>query len=420
LYGFTRYISPEAEKVLAEGWEKIALTEEERSLARRRASPTSGVFPFSSRKGRRLRLGIVSADLGSHAAAYFLEPILEELDRSRFHLTLFPTLGRSGPRAERFRELAEGYISLVELSDSLAAERIRLEQIDVLVDATGHTFGGRLGVFAHRAAPVQCAYIGYCGTTGLTEMDWVFGERCLAAHFTEKVWEIPPVGICYRGESYLPESSWVPDPHGKIWLGSLSRYGKIGEETLSLWAKVLHALPEARLLLEDGRPCEEETHQRILSTLSGWGISAERVEFIPFIPGHERHMDLYNRLDIALETIPYNGGTTAFDALWMGVPLAGLEGNWAGGRMGSILLKAFDRPEWVARDEAEYVSIVCKLARDVEERKRQRREQRARMQLSPLCDAKGMTRSLEGAFEAMFDIWVAGAQGEPAESACQG
>jgi predicted O-linked N-acetylglucosamine transferase (SPINDLY family) len=416
-YTFTGQISPQAERVLAEGWERSMLTAAERAAARQRALPGSGVFSVRPRQGRQLRLGIVSGDLGSHAVAYFLEPILEELDRSRFHLTLFPAVRRTCSRAERFRKLADGYISLAELSDSQAADRIRLEQIDVLVDASGHTLGGRLGIFAHRAAPVQCAYIGYCGTTGLTEMDWVFGQRSLADHFTERVWEPSPPGLCYRGEKDLPESSWMPDPEGTIWLGSFNRYGKIGEKTLSLWAKVLHALPEAKLLLEDGKCFEEETHQRILATLSALGVTEERVAFIPFIPGHQRHMDRYNRLDIALETIPFNGGTTAFDTLWMGVPLVGIEGSRAGGRMGSLILKAFDRPDWVARDEADYVSIVCRLARDLEERKKQRQGQRARMELSPLCDEKGITRSLEEGFEAMFDAWLAGARSEPGESA---
>jgi predicted O-linked N-acetylglucosamine transferase (SPINDLY family) len=334
---------------------------------------------------------------------------LQELDRSRFHLTLLPTILRPGPHAQRFRELADHYLSLAGLSDSQAADCIRQLHIDVLVDLTGHTASGRLGVFAHRAAPVQCAYIGYTGTTGLTEMDWIFSEHCLADHFTERVWALPRLGVCYRGEQWLPESHWVPDPDGVIWLGSLNRYYKIREETLGLWAKVLHALPAAKLLFEDSADCQEETHQRILTTLSGLGIAENRVAFVPYIAGHERHMALYDRLDIALDTIPLNGGTTSLDALWMGVPLVVLEGNWTGGRMGYHLLTAFARPEWIAHNDEEYVSIVCALAKDVEGRKQQRARQRSQMELSPVCDAITMTRCLEDAFEAMYDHWLAGA-----------
>jgi predicted O-linked N-acetylglucosamine transferase (SPINDLY family) len=176
--------------------------------------------------------------------------------------------------------MADAYLSLMPFADAPAADLIRAQPIDVLVDATGHTARGRLGIFAHRAAPVQCAYLGYTGTTGLTEMDWVFGERSLAPHFTEKIWQLPPPGVCYRGETSLPESTWTPDPDGTIWLGCLCRIVKIREETLGLWSKVLHALPHARLLLEDGTVCEEQSHQRILALLSARGIPQDRVTLL--------------------------------------------------------------------------------------------------------------------------------------------
>ncbi len=410
-YAFTRYVTPEQEKLEAQAWEKSVLSEEERAAARKRASAASGTFAARPRKGRRIRLGIVSAELGSHAVAQFLLPLLAQLDRKRFHLTLFPTRRRSCGRAQEFQSLADNYVSLAELSDGVAADRIRFEQIDVLMDTTAHTFGSRLGIFARRAAPVQCTYIGYWSTTGLTEMDWFFADPhfpdWMEAHFTEKIWRLPRLFHCYDGEHSLPESHWAPDPEGAIWLGSFNRLSKIREQTLALWAKVLYELPQANLLFEDGAPYEEETHQRILSTLSDYGIPEYRVAFIPFTPGHERHMALYDRLDIALDTIPFNSGTTAFDALWMGVPLIALDGNWLGARLTASVLKAFDRPEWVAQDEEEYVSIVASLARDVEGRIQQRKRQRARMMVSPLCDAKGMAWAMEDALEGMYDKWMA-------------
>ena len=413
LYAFTRCIPPQAGRVLAEGWEKSVLSEAERAAARQRAPAGSGGFPVRSRQGRQLRLGIVSAELGAHAVADFLEPFLEQLDRRRFHLTLFPTYRRFGARAEHFRELADSYIPLMGLPDGGAAERIRAEQIDVLMDTTGHTFGGRLGILAHRAAPVQCTYIGYWSTTGLTEVDWIFGDpyfkAAMDAHFTEGVWRLPRFASCYRGDWTLPESAWAPDASGTIWLGSFNKYCKIRGETLGLWARVLRALPEAKLLLEDRADCEEETHRRILAALAGHGVSPERVEFVPFIREHDRHMALYDRLDIALDTIPFNSGTTAFDALWMGAPLVALDGNWTGGTIASSALKALGRPEWVAQDSEQFVAIVCHLARDVEGRKRLRQGQRALMAASPLCDAKGLASALQEAFEGMYDRWMAGA-----------
>jgi predicted O-linked N-acetylglucosamine transferase (SPINDLY family) len=417
LYASTRHISPEAECAAAEGWERAMLTDAERAAARARASVFSGAFPGHSRTGRRLRVGILSADLGVHAVAEFLQPFLDQLDRSRFHLTLFPIHKRFCSRSRHLEKLADSFIPLTELSDSCAADRIREEKIDVLIDATGHTFGGRLAISAHRAAPVQCTYIGYWSTTGLTEMDWIivdpFFLPSMEAHFTEGIWRLPRVAACYRGDPSLPESSWIPDPDGTIWLGSFNKYGKIRRDTLCLWAKVLRALPEAKLLLEDRVPCEEETHRRILVTLLQQGVSAERVTFVPPIQDHQQHMALYDRLDIALDTVPFNSGTTAFDALWMGVPIVALEGNWNGGRLVSAALKAFDHRDWIAQDEQEYVSIVCSLARDLDGRKRLRKTQRSRMAASPLCDANDIARSLEDAWEKMYDARMAGAHRKP-------
>ena len=424
LHAFARDISPEAERELAMGWEASTLTAAERASARHRASVTSGVFSSRPRVGRPLRLGIVSAELGTHAVTEFLEPFLQQIDRSRIHLTLLPTTARSGACAERLRSLADAFVPLVGMPDAVAADRIRLLEIDVLLDTTGHTANCRLGIFAHRAAPVQCTYIGYWSTTGLTEMDFFLSDPDAQpptqGHFTEALWRLPRLAVCYRGDRSLACDSWKPDSAGTVWLGSLNKYSKIRQETLSLWAGVLHALPQAKLLLEDRTPDDTETHARIRSILATHAISADRVHFESFVPGHKRHMALYNRMDVALDTIPFNSGTTAFDALWMGVPLVALEGTWTGGRMGSSLLKSLGRPEWIAQAPESYAEIVRDLARDLPQgaavRRRLREQQRERMAGSPLCDSISLTRTLEDAFEAMHDRWLEGTP--PRASGC--
>jgi predicted O-linked N-acetylglucosamine transferase (SPINDLY family) len=170
----------------------------------------------------------------------------------------------------------------------------------------------------------------------------------------------------------------------------------------------MNAIPHAKLVLEDRTVYEAETHDRIVMTLSACGVAPGRVIFLPPVPEYTfaRHMALYDRLDIALDTIPFNSGTTAFDALWMGVPLVALEGNRVGGRMASSIVRTLGRPEWASRNEEDYVAIVAALASDLEGRKEFRKSQRARMIRSPLCDAKGLARSLEAALEAMYDRWA--------------
>jgi protein O-GlcNAc transferase len=407
LHSFTRDISPEAECELAANWENAILSEDERTAARNRALS----FAHSARAGRKLRLGIVSADMGQTAVAEFLEPLLEHLDRNRFHVALYPTAVRLESRAERFRKLADEYKSLVGIPDNEAAALIRADRIDVLIDTSGHMRDCRLGIFAHRAAPVQCHYIGYHGTTGLTEMDWFIADEDLLPafcepHFRERIWRLPRLWVAYRGDASLPDSNWKPDADGTLWLGSFNNLTKIREQTLALWAKVMHALPGSKLLLKDSRAVDPSVQRRILSELAQHGVNGERIEFAPWTSGWGAHMALYDRLDIALDTIPLNSGTTAFDALWMGVPLIALEGGWMGGRMTGDILRALGKPEWIARDEEEYAAIIAALARDAEGRKELRATQRALMASSQLCDSKGLAGTLEDAFEAMFDRWM--------------
>jgi predicted O-linked N-acetylglucosamine transferase (SPINDLY family) len=171
---------------------------------------------------------------------------------------------------------------------------------------------------------------------------------------------------------------------------------------------VLKALPRAKLMLEDRLTHQEETHERIQTLLRENGIADDRIVFLPRVLNSDfaMHMRLYDRLDVALDTIPANSGTTAFDALWMGVPLVALEGNRVCGRMAASILKGVGRPEWVATTEEEYVAIVSALADDVVGRANLRKSLRSSMRTSELCDGKGLARALEDAFEAMYDQWL--------------
>ncbi len=410
-HAFTRDITPAEELHLARGWELAIVPEPLRRQAEALRT-TPGALARASRHGRRLRLGVVSSELGTHAVAEFLEPLLAHLDRDRFHLTVFPTAGRFDGRATHLRGLADNVVSLVGSPDDAATQRVRNESIDVLLDTSGHTANNRLGLFARRAAPVQCTYIGYWSTTGLTEMDWFLSDQDAPEHaqegFSEGLWRLPRLAVAYHGDRSLRNDLWAPCPDGTVRLGSFNRLSKIREDTLALWAETLKAVPHSRLILEDQGTHQGETHSRIRSTLQQHGVEPGRVSFIPYEPGHERHMNLYNRIDVALDTIPFNSGTTAFDALWMGVPLVTLDGNWIGGRMAGSILRALGRREWIASDQAQFAHIVHQLTADPERLQGIRQNLREEMAASVLCDGAGLSASLADAFEAMYDRWWAG------------
>ncbi|MBN9527157.1 MAG: tetratricopeptide repeat protein [Alphaproteobacteria bacterium] len=398
----TRTVTPDAERALACEWERHWLTATERAEAGSRR------FAIVSHLGDRLQLGVVSAEFGQHAVAYFLEPLLAAMDRQRIRLTLYPISVRHDHIAGRFCRLADHWHPLWDKSDAEASDEIRKDRIDVLIDTTSHTSGGRLGIFAHRSAPAQCHYLGYHGTSGLTEMDYFVGDDIItppefAGHFSEQLWRLPRLWIAYSGPAAAPAPAWTPAEDGRIRLGSFNNLKKVGRETLSVWAEAMLALPASVLILKDRFAQDPEVQARIAGLLELKGISGDRIRFLGPVASWAEHMSVYDTVDIALDTLPFNSGTTAFDALWMGVPLVALKGDWMGARMTASMLHALDRPGWVAEDKGDYVAKIVALAEDVDLRHQVRIGQRSAMRDGMLCDATGLARAMEKAFMAMIE-----------------
>lgn len=400
-------VSPAQLLALARGWEQACLPARERATARSRT------FTNLPLDGRKLRIGYVSGDFCQHPVAYFIEQLFAQHDRNKIELFAYTTNRARDAVTERLHALSDHWVPIADLPDGAARDRIEADGIDVLVDLSGHTLHNRMGMFARRAAPVQAHYLGYFASTGLSQMDHFIGDAMLTppetdAHFCEQVWRLPRVRASYEGDPSAPRTAWQPASDGSIWVGSFNNLGKLTSATLALWAKVLHALPEGRLLLKNKGLAAPANRQRILGELIGHGIAPQRIELLDSssTPGWREHMACYDRLDIALDPVGAHGGyTTTCDALWMGAPVITLEGNRMASRMSASILRALGYPEWVARSESEYVEKTVALAQNVALREALRPDQRAYMAASPLCDAKDLATSLEAAYFEMFERW---------------
>jgi protein O-GlcNAc transferase len=408
VYGYHSLLGPHEYLAQARLWEQTSLPEQDRERARDR------VFHRPPLAGRRLKVGYVSGDYRQHAMSYFIEQLFARHDRSRVELFAYTNNEMRDAVTERLQALADHWIHITEMDDTAVLDRVGQDKIDVLVDLSGHTGHNRLKVFAHRAAPVQVHYLGYFASTGLTEMDYMIGDDILTppetdSHFCEKIWRLPRVRASYEGGVDAPEPDWRPADDGSVWVGSFNNLSKLTPATLALWARVLHALPEGRLLLKTKDLADAGTRRRILDAMGKHGIAQERIELQDrsATPGWREHMAYYNRLDIVLDSMGAHGGyTTACDALWMGAPVIAIEGDRMATRMAASILHAIGHPEWIAGTEAEYVEKVVALARDEEQRKTLRSSQRERMASSALCDAKGLSTSLENAYFEMFERWT--------------
>jgi predicted O-linked N-acetylglucosamine transferase (SPINDLY family) len=397
--------APEDYLAQARAWERTALTKAERQAA------AHIVFHNPSRLGRRLRVGYVSGDFRRHAVASFLPGFLAGHDRDRVEVFAYATSLRQDAVTWRLRSLVEHWRELAGTSDQTATEAIRRDGIDVLVDLSGHTSQGRLGLFARRAAPVQTHYLGYFASTGLSAMDYFLADALAVpegeeTHFTETVWRLPRVRLAYHGDEAAPEPLWRPDPEGRLRFGGCYGLGKLTPACVALWGRVLHRCPRGHLLLKTAALGSAAARDQVRHAFAAQGIGPERLRLLGATPGWSEHMAVYHDLDVALDPAGGHGGvTTTCDALWMGVPVVSLTGAGLTRRMCASILDALGRPDWIASDEDAYVETAVALAEDAAGRRALRSELRRQLRRSPLGDGPGLARALEDAYKAMFDRW---------------
>ncbi|MHB1528911.1 MAG: tetratricopeptide repeat protein [Acidiferrobacteraceae bacterium] len=368
-------------------------------VARRQSKDTS--------HARRLRIGYVSADFRAHALAYFIEPVLTHHNRRAFEVFCYyngPTMDKVSHRLE---SQTDHWVPIAGLSDTEVVRRIRDDGIDLLVDLAGHTGGNRLLVFADRAAPVQVTWLGYLNTTGLQAVDY----RITDAHVcppggaellhTEALVRLPHSQWCYEPPENCPAVNAPPcATAGYVTFGSFHNGIKINERVIDLWAEILTAVTDARLLVAG--TITERRRGEIVRDFATRGVTSQRITF----SGQQSFDDyllLHHRVDLNLDTFPYTGGTTTCHSLWMGVPVITVTGQTLTSRSGASLLSTVGLPDLIATSPAEYVHIATRLAGDTERMTQLRTQLRARVAESPLTDAPRFTRDLEEAYHAMWE-----------------
>jgi predicted O-linked N-acetylglucosamine transferase (SPINDLY family) len=360
---------------------------------------------------RRLRIGYVSPDFRDHPVGHFLLPLLAKHDHERFEIFCYaPPVPPPDSMTERLRAHADHWRSLTGLADGRAAELIRQDQIDILVDLSGHTSYHRLLLFAHKPAPVQVTWLGYPNTTGLATMDYRLTDAYAdppglsESWHSEQLWRLPQCAWCYRSPGSSPVTL---RNNGPITFGCFNNFAKVTEPMLLLWARILQAVPHSRLLLKTRALGSGSTQQRVRQILCEAGIGAERLELRGYEAAYDDHLAFYQRLDIALDTFPYHGTKTTCEAMWMGVPVVTLAGTTHASRVGVSLLSNIGLPELVASTPEEYVRLAAELATDASRLSHLRNTLRQRMEGSPLMDAPRFARDVDSAYRSMWQKWCA-------------
>jgi protein O-GlcNAc transferase len=363
-----------------------------------------------------LRIGFVSADFYDHPVGYFLDSTIEQLSldpslRSRLTLVAYANQSKSNEYTQRLRNRFDLWRRVDEWNDDVLIEQIKKDQIDILIDLSGHTKDGRLSVFAKKPAPVQVSWIGYWGSTGLSSIDYVLSDPVSVPvneehWFVEKIWRLPYLRYCFSIPQKVPEVIILPCIKNQfITFGCYQNLVKINDHLLKCWAAILSTCLDARLRVQSRGLENLETKTQLSERMNKAGLDVTRVDLFESV-GIDEYFASYSEVDIVLDTFPFPGGTTTAQALWMGVPTLTLTKAGMLGRQGEALLVNACLFDWVAHSEDEYVEKAIAWGNSDAQKRQElamhRATLREQVRQSPVFDAKQFASDF---VDAMYGMW---------------
>ena len=375
-------------------------------------APRRSLFCNAKDPGRRLRIGYLSGDFRYHTVTLFMLPVLEWHDRSACEVYCYSTADTPDSYTRQISARTDVWRPAAGLSPAQMAEAIAGDEIDILVDLSGHSGVPQLAAMAQRPAPVQVTWLGYLNTTGLTRIQYRISDRfadppgVTERYHTESLVRLPHSQWSYRPFISLPVAATPPSARkGFVTFGAFQQAAKISPTARRLWAQILAEVPDSRLLVV-GVP-RGRAEDDLLRDLAVPGVSRGRITCVPYASLQE-YLRRFEAVDIALDTMPYSGGTTTCDALWMGVPVVTVPGSRSVSRSATSVLSAVGLPEWIAPSAAEYVRRAVRFAGERDLLTELRGSLRERMLASPLMDEERFTRDLEQAYREMWRKWCEG------------
>ena len=357
---------------------------------------------------RKLKIGYISPDFKDHPVPYFVESLFRNHNRDHFQIYAYSNTHVNNVIMDRIKFCVDVWRDIRKFDAAAIHDLIVEDQIDILVDLSGHTGHNNLKVFAYKPAPVQVTWLGFPATTGMETIDYritdTFAEPPgMTEHLSiEKLWRLPHIFCCYMPHEYSPNVvEKVPfEDNGYITFGCFNNFMKVRDPVLATWKKILDQVPNSCLLLEVQGINHPKFRDAVLERLKQQGIPTEQVILEP--RSNANQFVLYNKIDIALDPFPCVGGTTSFDTLWMGVPFVTLAGKQFVSRMGVTILNNAGLPELIAQNTDEYIAIAVAIATDQARLRELRRGLRDRFSRSPAMDQELFARDMEEAYRGMW------------------
>lgn len=384
----------------AQGWSERFLVDT--TPVRRTAEPSAG--------GRRLRIGYVSAGFPSESVSCLLEPILLCHDAATMDVYCYDTKVDNPEGNQRLRAACPNWRNLSSGSDADAAELVRQDEIDVLVDLAGHSCSRALKILARRPASVQATWFGQLGTTGIPQIDYILADPVVIpakheAHYSERPVRMPDCYLCYAPTAEFSNAvtrSIQKARSQEIILGCFDEVAKLSPQVVAVWAQILHAVPSSRLLLKNFAFQDKSVQQRVQSLFLSHDVDDAKVT-LAGEHGRGTPIEDYHALDIYLSPFPYAGEITSLRALWMGIPVVAKTGPRYAERISESFLRSIGQREWACETDQAYVETAVELASDASRLAKLRGAIHDRMSSSPLCDPSRFTRHLEDIYRRMMD-----------------
>ncbi len=360
---------------------------------------------------RRLKVGFISEDFRHHPVGFYLISVFEHLDPEQFETYCYYLKAQEDDITQRFKDASAHFVDAKKMSDVTLTKRIQKDEIDILLDLSGHTSGNRLLVFARKPAPVQMTWLGYVGTLGVKAIDYKIGSFAsvppgVDRFFTEKILRFPPK---FAHQCYTPPEEDIeigPTPssqNGFITFGTISVPTKLNNIVLQTWAGILRRVPNSKLLLKAALFACPEIQESMCRRI-GSDIDPARIIFEAASP-HREAMETYNRIDVALDPFPFSGCTTTCEALWMGVPVVTLPSQREASRHSASYLQSMGLIDGIAMSTEQYQDIAITLGEDEARREHLRKTLRQRLIDSPVCDGAGVAEALGVMFRAAWTAW---------------
>ena len=360
-------------------------------------------------KNKKIKLGFFSSDLRKHSVSYFLKDLIKNIDKKKFEIIAFSNADKSlnDEMTIELKKLFDYWHDVINYKDLELVDFIRKKNLNIIIDLNGYTFGNRSNVFAERVAPIQVTWLGYCNSTGLKNMDYLITDQNLIKKdeenlYSEKIIYMPNIWNSMSEPSNLPEVSEAPSDKNKIFtFGSFNNFQKISSKTISIWSNILNNT-SSRIILKNSIMNNDEINQNLIEKFLKNNVKEDKIQIINFQKESLDHLSLYDHIDLALDTFPYNGVTTTFESVLMGVPVLTIKGFNFNSRCGESINKNLKLENFIAEDYSDYYYKALNFYENKNYLSNVRKSLRDRVISSPLFDNKDFALVFS---EKMKEIW---------------